>query len=107
MLKQIAVFLSLVVIIQGLTPSTFLSQSDKSRLKKLFQDSLNDESSISYGILGLKLWGENVSGDLCKKVQAIVDKEGVNSENLFAATSAAKALGASCVLKLNTQATQV
>lgn len=91
---------------QSLTPSSFLSANDKTRLKGLFETALQDPSSVSHAILGLKLLGETVPADLCNILQANIDKVDVNGETIFAATSAAKALG-SCALKPNAQASQV
>ena len=80
-----------LALTEALTPSSFISTNDKSRLKTVFDSSLKDDS-VSYAILGLKLLGESVSnaGDLCKKLQSNIDSADVTSEKLFAATSAAK-----------------
>merc|ERR1712110_90377 len=69
---------------QSLTPSSFLSANDKTRLKGLFETALQDPSTVSHAVLGLKILGETIP----------------------AATSAAKALD-SCALKPNAQASQV
>ena len=108
MILRLVVIFAVFVVGKALTPSSFLSTVDKARLKGLFEASLSDGNSLSYAILGLKLLGETAPNaeDLCKKLQANVDKSNVNVEALFAAASAAKALG-SCNLKLSTQATQV
>ena len=105
---RLCVIFAVFVVGQALTPSSFLSTVDKSRLRGLLETSLKDEASVSYAILGLKLLGEtipNASG-LCKTLQANVDKDGVSTEAIFAASSAAKAIG-SCTLKLNAQANKV
>jgi len=93
---------------QCLTPSSFLSANDKIRLKGLFEAGLQDPSSVSHAVLGLKLLGDTFANgeDLCKILQANIDKPDVNGETILAATSAAKALG-SCALKPNAQASQV
>ena len=107
MLRLFVIF-AVFVVGQALTPSSFLSTVDKARLKGLFEASLSDEASVSYAILGLKLLGETIPNGaaLCKTLQGNVDKASVSVETIFAASSAAKALG-SCALKLNAQATQV
>ena len=105
---RLCVIFAVFVVGQALTPSSFLSTVDKSRLKGLFETSLKDDAAVSYAILGLKLLGDtipNVAGH-CKTLQANVDKDGVTAEAIFAATSAAKAIG-SCSLKLNAQASKV
>ena len=99
----ICAFLSMA---QSLTPSSFLSANDKTRLKGLFETALQDPSSVSHAVLGLKLLGETVPADLCNILQANIDKADVNGETIFAATSAAKALD-SCALKPNAQVSQV
>ena len=99
----ICAFLSMA---QSLTPSSFLSANDKTRLKGLFETALQDPSSVSHAVLGLKILGETLPADLCSILQANIDKADVNGETIFAATSAAKALD-SCALKPNAQASQV
>merc|ERR1739844_174685 len=99
----ICAFLS---IAQSLTPSSFLSANDKTRLKGLFETALQDPSTVSHAVLGLKILGETVPADLCSILQANIDKADVNGDTIFAATSAAKALD-SCALKPNAQASQV
>ena len=100
------VICSFFVLGQGLTPSSYLSTFDKTRLKGLFEAALQDQTA--YAILGLNLLGETVpnGADLCKTLQANIDKPDVNGEIIFAASSAAKSLG-SCTLKANAQTSQV
>ena len=65
--------LSLAILGQALTPSSFFSTVDKQRLKKIFETSLKDDlPSLHYAILGLKLLGETApnSQDLCKTLES-------------------------------------
>ena len=107
-MMRFIVISAVLALAQGLTPSSFLSSSDKSRLKTLFQAGLSEENNLSYAILGLKLLGEQVPnpGDLCKKLQTNIDNADVTSERIFSSTSAAKVLG-SCTLKPNAKVGQV
>jgi len=100
------VICSFFVLGQGLTPSSYLSTFDKTRLKGLFEAALQDQTA--YAILGLNLLGETVpnGADLCKTLQANIDKPDVSGEIIFAASSAAKALG-SCTLKANAQSSEI
>ena len=102
------VFFTVFALAQGLTPSSFLTSVDKGRIKGLFVSNLNDQSSVSYAILGLKLLGEAIpnGAELCKVLQANIDKPEATGDAIFAATSAAKALG-SCTLKPNAAVTKV
>ncbi len=109
MYKFVTVFLGLLAFSSALTPSSFLSASDKKRLTDLFNSNLSgNDLSLSYAVLGLKVLGSNPgnAADLCKKIQASLDSDKVSAEALMAATSAAKSLG-SCPLKLNAQASQI
>merc|ERR1711988_230425 len=107
MLRFLVIF-TVFALAQGLTPSSFLTSVDKGRIKGLFVSNLNDQSSVSYAILGLKLLGETIpnGAELCKVLQANIDKPEATGDAIFAATSAAKALG-SCTLKPNAAVTKV
>merc|ERR1711962_1583238 len=107
MLRFFVIF-TVFALAQGLTPSSFLTPVDKGRIKGLFVSNLNDQSSVSYAILGLKLLGETIPNvaELCKVLQANIDKPEATGDAIFAATSAAKALG-SCTLKPNAAVTKV
>ena len=107
MLKLFVIF-SVCVVGQALTPSSFLTTVEKSRLKGLFEASLHHETAHS--ILGLKLLGGhsklNAAGELCKRLQSQIDGSSVTISDLYKTSLAAKSLG-SCSLKLNTHASQV
>ena len=107
MLKFFVIF-CFCVVGQALTPSSFLTTVEKSRLKDLFEASLHQETPHS--ILGLKLLGGrsklNAAGELCKALQSQIDGSSVTISDLHKTSLAAKSLG-SCSLKLNTHAIQV
>jgi len=102
------VICTVFALAQGLTPSSFLTSFDKARIKGLFESNLNDPGTVSYAILGLKLLGETVpnGAELCKVLQANIDKAEASGDAIFTATSAAKALG-SCTLKANAEVGKV
>lgn len=85
--------LSLAMLGQALTPSSFFSTVDKQRLSKVFQSSLQDESlsSLHYAILGYGLLGETApnSQDLCKKLES---KMSGSVSNVYQAATAGAAL---------------
>jgi oligosaccharyltransferase complex subunit delta (ribophorin II) len=102
------VICTVFALAQGLTPSSFLTSFDKARIKGLFESNLNDPGTVSYAILGLKLLGETVpnGAELCKVLQANIDKPEASGDAIFTASSAAKALG-SCTLKANAEVSKV
>ena len=106
MLKLFVIF-CICVVGQALTPSSFFTTVEKSRLKDLFEASLHQETAHS--ILGLKLLGGHsklADGELCKRLQTQIDGSSVTISYLFKTSLAAKSLG-SCSLKLNNHASQV
>ena len=108
MLKFFVIF-CFCVVGQALTPSSFLTTVEKSRLKDLFEASLHQETPHS--ILGLKLLGGNSKlntdlEELCKRLQTEIDGESVTISDLFKISLAANSLE-SCSLKLNSHASQV
>ena len=108
MLKFFVIF-CFCVVGQALTPSSFLTTVEKSRLKDLFEASLHQETPHS--ILGLKLLGGHSKlntdlEELCKRLQTEIDGESVTISDLFKISLAANSLE-SCSLKLNSHASQV
>ena len=85
-----------------------LTSGDRQRFVNLFQSAVQEEANVDFGVLGLKLLGENVvnAGELCKKLQSQADVSSVNAEKLSSLTSDAKSLP-SCVIKLNSNANKV
>ncbi len=109
-MMRLLVIFTMFVVGQALTPSSFLSTVDRSRIKAMLDATTRgqDEASVAYAILGYKLLGETApnSADLCKKLQSAIDKPDVSVASIFQSSMAAKALG-SCSLKLNSAANQV
>lgn len=105
------VLFSVAMVGQALTPSSFLSTVDRGRLSSLFQASVGQQDlpSVAYSILGYKLLGETApnAGEACKKLQAGVESSDVSAAGIYQASTAAKALGNSCSLKLGSQANKV
>jgi len=98
--------LSVVILGQALTPSSFLSTIDKERLQTMFDSSLNpssDTSSLAYSILGYSLLKLPLPSDpkLCLAMEGANDDQSV--ETLYLTTSAALVLG--CPVKLGAAAT--
>ena len=92
----------------ALASTSSLTSGDRQRFVKLFQSAVQEEANVDFGVLGLKLLGENVAnaGELCKRLQSQADVSLVNVEKLSTLTSAAKSLP-SCVIKFNSNANQV
>jgi len=93
----------LVSPLLSLSPSSYLTPGDKTRLTSLFTGSLaGDTASLHYSVLGLKSLQETVSNskDLCSKLSALANDN--NVETLYHASEAAAALG--CPLKLGKDA---
>ena len=85
--------LSLALVGDALTPSSFLSVSDRARLGDVFKNGLtkDDLSSIHFSVLGQNALGETISNsqDLCKKLQAKMEGSLIN---IFQAATAGQAL---------------
>lgn len=79
----------------ALTPSTYLTVADTTRLKTVFNSALpfSDLTTSYYAILGYSLLGEKVPAaeDPCKFINSKIDSKSL--ESLFFATSASKLLG--------------
>lgn len=92
-----AIFLLFISVSNALTPSTFLTASDQSRLKKVLSTAfpLSDLITGHYAVLGYALLKEKVptSEDTCKFFNSKIDKKRL--ETIFHATSASK-LVANC-----------
>jgi len=92
--------------LMSLSPSSYLTSQDKTRLASLFSASLSgDAASQHYSVLGLQALQETVanSKDLCSKLSGLANDN--NVETLYHAAEAAKALG--CPLKLGKDASAV
>jgi len=104
---KILLFLCLLVVGEGLSPSSNLSAQDKNKLKSVFSQNIvgeNDMTSVYYSVLGLKLLGEPIknSKDLCVAAAKLSDDSSV--EILYAASGAAAALG--CPITLGAKAVE-
>jgi len=104
-MKLLIILLTVVMLGQALSPSSYLAPADKARLKAVFDQGCtaeSDMSSIYYSVMGLKLLGEAVNNkeQLCAAAAKLADDTSV--ENLFAATGTGAALG--CPVKLSAQA---
>lgn len=102
MASGISLFLLLACAIAGqaLTPSTFITTVDRTRLKAVFDSArpYQDLPSVHYSILGYKLLKETISNtqEACNYINKNVDPKSI--ESLYHATAASKALG-SCKLE--------
>jgi hypothetical protein len=82
---SLVLFSSLAILGQALTPSSFFSTVDRSRLKSVFDAAVSDKSAdlsdLHYAILGYKLLGETAPNaqDLCKKMEAKLDAKSMSS----------------------------
>jgi len=99
--------LSVAILGQALTPSSFLSTVDRARLKSVFESSLSPDSdppSLAYAILGYKLLGQTIPNPekLCSALATASDDSSV--ETLYLASSAATLL--SCPIKLGASAVE-
>ena len=102
---SIFLVLSLAMLGQALTPSSFFSTVDKQRLKKVFDSSLKEDlTSLHYAILGYKLLGETApnSQELCKTLQS---KMSGSVTNVYQAAVAGAAL--KCAMKPSADANTV
>jgi len=102
--------LSMGMMGQALTPSSFLSTVDKERLRKVFADALGKEDvpSVSYSILGYNLLGETAPNPeaLCQKLQKFADAPEASSvANAYQLSAAAKQLPG-CSVKLGAKLSQ-
>ncbi|GFR75873.1 dolichyl-diphosphooligosaccharide--protein glycosyltransferase subunit 2 [Elysia marginata] len=97
---SLACLLSVAVVAYGLIPSTYITSSDKDRLKSVFKSAAPyaDSQSAHFSILGLKLFGETAPGaqDACKTLSKIVENK---VASIYHASEAAKALG-SCKISV-------
>lgn len=79
----------------ALTPSTYLTVADTTRLKTVFNNALpfSDLTTSYYAILGYSLLGEKITAaeDPCKFINSKIDSKSL--ESLFFGTSASKLLG--------------
>ena len=107
---HLVVVLSLAVLGSALTPSSFLTGSDKDRLRKVFKTSLaqDDLSSVAHAVLGFKLLGETVpdSTAVCKKLQKGADGSDLTAAGAYQAVVASKAVDG-CTLQLSAAASKV
>jgi len=86
-------FLTLMVLTQALTPTSYYTKDDRRKLKAKFEEGFgSDLESIYYSILGFSLLGEDFenSVELCEKVQSNVESS--NTDSVFYAVSSAKLL---------------
>eukprot|EP00095_Tigriopus_kingsejongensis_P010482 maker-scaffold1034_size68570-snap-gene-0.14 protein:Tk10482 transcript:maker-scaffold1034_size68570-snap-gene-0.14-mRNA-1 annotation:"hypothetical protein DAPPUDRAFT_303417" len=94
------------VVSHALTPSTYLSAADKSRLKGVFEAGLKspDKEDFPLAVLGLNLLGEKTpdSAGLCQKLQSGFTGQSLN--RLYLASQAARVI--QCSLKANADMTQ-
>ncbi|KAG8192958.1 hypothetical protein JTE90_028081 [Oedothorax gibbosus] len=83
---------SVLSVSHSLTPSTFLTKADQTRLKNVLSTAwpLSDVITAHYAITGYKLLGEKLPEDPCKFLDSKIDKKKV--ETIFHATSASKTL---------------
>jgi Oligosaccharyltransferase subunit Ribophorin II len=90
--------------------ASFLSGTDKDRLRNVFKTSLAQEDlpSVAYSILGYKLLGEAApdSANLCKKLQKGIEGQDVQVVAVYQAVVAAKAIDG-CSLQLSAAASKV
>ena len=72
----------------ALASTSSLTSGDRQRFFKLFQSAVQEEANVDFGVLGLKLLGENVAnaGELCKRLQSQADVSLVNVEKLSTLT---------------------
>ena len=76
---------ALAIVGQALTPSSFFSTVDRSRLKAVLDAAVaakdSDLGSLHYTILGYKLLGETApnSQELCKRLEAKLDAKSLLS----------------------------
>jgi len=99
------ILLSLAIMGQALSPSSYITAADRNRLKAVFTqncDPSKDIASLHYSVLGLQLLGETVPNkeQLCAAVAKLSDDSSI--ENLYAASGTAAALG--CPLSLGAKA---
>ena len=100
----VLVMCAMVSPLMSLSPSSYLTNQDKTRLTSMFTSSLaGDISSIHYSVLGLQALQSSVqnSKDICSKLSGSSNDN--NVETLYHAAEAAKALG--CPLSLGKDAT--
>ena len=78
----------------ALASTSSLTSGDRQRFVKLFQSAVQEEANVDFGVLGLKLLGENVAnaGELCKRLQSQADVSSVNVEKLEPEKSSANQL---------------
>ena len=82
---SVVLFSALAIVGQALTPSSYFSTVDRSRLKAALDAAIaakdSDLGSLHYSILGYKLLGETApnSQDLCKKLDAKLDAKTLSS----------------------------
>ena len=82
---SVVLFSALAIVGQALTPSSFFSTVDRSRLKAVLDAAAtakdSDLGSLHYTILGYKLLGETAPGaqDLCKRLDAKLDAKSLTS----------------------------
>lgn len=82
---SVVLFSALAIVGQALTPSSFFSTVDRSRLKAVLDAAAtakdSDLGSLHYTILGYKLLGETAPGaqDLCKRLDAKLDAKSPSS----------------------------
>jgi len=89
----------LVASTLSISPTSYLTSSDKARLSSLFSSSLSgDSASLHYSVLGLKGLKETVPGasDLCAVTTKAAND--ANVETLYHAAEAGAALGCPLVL---------
>ncbi|XP_067009098.1 dolichyl-diphosphooligosaccharide--protein glycosyltransferase subunit 2 [Anabrus simplex] len=79
------------------TTSSYLSDADRSRLKKVFAGALDykDLLSVHYSVLGYKLLGEAVpkQQDICKTLLAAASSTSATPETLYYVTNAWRSVG--------------
>ncbi|XP_071041016.1 dolichyl-diphosphooligosaccharide--protein glycosyltransferase subunit 2 isoform X1 [Parasteatoda tepidariorum] len=86
----LCIFISLLFACNALTPSTFLTNADQQRLKKILSSAfpLNDLTTAHYAVLGYTLLNEKLPEDPCRFFDSKIDKKRL--ETLFHATSGGK-----------------